>query len=210
MWLRENQVDLLKYLPPFLQKDLNFRAVTQTENAEHERIRLLLKDVFAQFFVETATWGLSIYEKILDLQPKPTDSIEQRRLRILARLQFTQTSTVKFMAELVKKYAQQNTDVTIIEVNSDYSFKIKVRGGSILHIEDLVEAVELYKPAHLGWLLSREVQITNKIFIGFAIRKGRKHTIKPLKAYSFDGVQAQPYYGCFIRISRNTSIKAGE
>lgn len=57
-FIRDKAVNLSRYLPEFLAADEQFNAALQSSTAEHERIRWLLKDIFRQFTVQTATWGL--------------------------------------------------------------------------------------------------------------------------------------------------------
>lgn len=55
-------MDILKYLPHFLSKAPMFRRAAETCNEEHDRLRLALQDLADNFFVNTATWALSLYE----------------------------------------------------------------------------------------------------------------------------------------------------
>ncbi len=48
MWLRGNAVNILKYLPEFVQKDNDFKAVGETLSQEQERQRQQIQDIFAQ------------------------------------------------------------------------------------------------------------------------------------------------------------------
>ena len=123
-WMRQNQVNILKYLPEFLAKDKDFKAVADTCSEEHDLIRLELQDIFQQFFVTTATWGLSYWEDILDITPDATDGYIKRRRRILLRLQSSQTSTVAYMITLAKRYFASNANVEIKEDNANYAFRI--------------------------------------------------------------------------------------
>ena len=68
-WMRQSRMDILKYLPHFLSKDPMFRRVAETCNEEHDRLRLALQDLADNFFVNTATWALSLYESFLGIKP---------------------------------------------------------------------------------------------------------------------------------------------
>ena len=69
-----DKIDITQYLPPFLKKDPHFRAVCEACSWEHENIRNAILDALNQFFVEKATWGLSMWEQVLDLHPSPEDT----------------------------------------------------------------------------------------------------------------------------------------
>ncbi|WP_437795561.1 hypothetical protein [Mitsuokella multacida] len=60
--LRRTEVDLSRYLPQFLAEDSHMKASLDTLSWEHEKVRQAVIDVAKQFFVESATWGLSLWE----------------------------------------------------------------------------------------------------------------------------------------------------
>lgn len=54
-----------------------FRCAAETCNEEHDRIRLALQNLADNFFVNTATWALPLYESFLGIKPGdgiPTNS----------------------------------------------------------------------------------------------------------------------------------------
>jgi len=207
MWFRSNAVNILKYLPEFLQSDLNFKSVADVCSVEHEKIRLELQDIFNQFFIETATWGLSSYERILNITPKSTDNYTARRNRILARYQTNQTSTVAFLTTLAQKYISTAATVTVVEDNENYSFSIVTDGGSVLYLSDLIEAINLYKPAHLGWLLHYDRPVNMEYSIGYYIRISKTRTIKPVADFSLNTINGTAVYGCYIKLAKIISVK---
>ncbi|GMB01082.1 putative phage tail protein [Pelosinus sp. IPA-1] len=208
MFFRENEVNILKYLPTFLQSDINFKSVADVHSAEHERIRLLIQDVFNQFFIETATWGLESYEKILDITPNKNGDYAVRRNRIKLRYQANQTSTVAFLESLVKRYATSNATIKVIENNSEYAFSIITEGGSIVDLTGMFEAIEIYKPAHLTCLLHYERPVNMSYSIGQVMRIGKKTTIKPVSQFDLNKIDGTAIYGCFIKTAKYTTIKA--
>jgi hypothetical protein len=208
MFFREKEVNILKYLPTYLQSDINFKSVAEVHSAEHEKIRLLIQDIFKQFFIETATWGLDSYERILAITPKVSDTYEVRRRRILLKYQSNQTSTVEFLKSLVKRYATSDATVQVIESNSQYSFSIITEGGSIIDIAGMFEAIDIYKPAHLTCLLRYERPVNMSLSIGSAIRIGKKMTINAVSQFDLNRVDGTAVYGCFIKMAKNTIIKA--
>ena len=49
-WMRQNEVDISRYLPKFLLKDKRISCVLAADSAEHELQRLSLQDLQAQFY----------------------------------------------------------------------------------------------------------------------------------------------------------------
>ena len=145
-WMRQNTVDISRYLPAFLQKDGNFKAITDVSSMEHERIRAELQDIFAQFFVDTATWGLSMYERVFDLTPAADEIYEYRRNQILQKMRGTGMSTVAVMTKIVNTYGSGY----IVENNAKYNFSIYCSAETAA-LAKMKKQIEIYKPAHLGY-----------------------------------------------------------
>ena len=151
LYLRNQTPDLARYLPQFLQEDEHFKAALAACSTEHEKYRLLLDEITNQFYIETATWGLADWERILDLRPDASDNYEQRRNRILLKLQGKQTSTVAFLTNLIKRYCTEKSKVTVIEDNEHYMFHAEIADGTVSYADNLLDALNTYKPAHLGF-----------------------------------------------------------
>ncbi len=149
LYLRNHPPNLARYLPQFLQEDEHFKATLAACSTEHEKYRLLLDEITNQFYVETATWGLADWERILDLKPDAGDSYEQRRNRILLKLQGRQISTLDFMARLCARYTVDKA-AEIEEHNEENRFRVYLHGG-VSDLPGLREALETYKPAHLAY-----------------------------------------------------------
>ncbi len=156
LFLRNQPADLSRYLPKFLLSDANFKAVLNACTYEHEKYRLLLDDLSNQFYVDTATWGLTDWERILALKPSPTDDYEKRRKRILLYLQSHQISTVEYLEKLADRYITNGT-THITEHNRESFFNIFIDNADLKNLRvdraGLHEAMDLYKPAHLDYRL---------------------------------------------------------
>ena len=179
-FLRETTVNLLRYLPSFLAEDASFKDTEDTLSAEHEKQRQMLIDLAKQFFILTATWSLPHYETIYEVTPNPGDTYEQRRNRILLKIQSNQTSTIEYLVSLAKRYMSADSEVSLVEDNEHYKFRIVNKSGSILYSDDLLNALDTYKPAHLqyGITLERDIELTDdeKIRVGLVnANAGIKH-----------------------------------
>lgn len=150
IWLRQNKVSILKYLPYFLSKDIRYKTTNNTCDIEHENIRLIINDLLNQLFIDTATWGLNYFEEFLNIIPKKDDDYKARRTRIKILLNAHDVSTIKFMTDLANKFLTDNS-AKIIEHNSEYWFEVFFNIDGLISLEDLRAAIELYKPAHLGF-----------------------------------------------------------
>ena len=148
--LRRTPVKTLKHLPKFLPIDDDFKNTELISDDEHEKLRLAVLDVKNQLFVETATWGLSDWERVLDLSVKENASIEDRRIQILLKLQGLNTVSETFMNNLINMFCEDKSGY-IIQHNPEYWFELCISGDDEIKWKELLEAVNTYKPAHLGF-----------------------------------------------------------
>ena len=147
-----DKIDITRYLPPFLKKDPSFRAVCESCSWEHENIRKAILDALDQFFVERATWGLEMWERVLGVPTNPLESTELRRKTILLKLRQPGSVTDAFMTKLVNQYIYDSQGI-VLSFPSEYRIEILYNGGTIIDYRKLRDAIELYIPAHIGYKL---------------------------------------------------------
>lgn len=108
-----------------------------------------IDDLHNQLFLGTATWGLSLWEKMFDVKTDLSKSYEFRRAAVRAKMMGTGTTTV----ELIKNVAESflGGEVRVVEQNSAYKFQIIMETiiGIPPNVEDLKRSIEEIKPAHL-------------------------------------------------------------
>lgn len=161
-WMRQSRMDILKYLPNFLSKDPMFHCAAETCNEEHDRLRLALQDLADNFFVNTATWALPLYESFLGIKSSDGDSDEFRRQRILFKLQHVDVSTKDFMNSIINLYSVGHIE----EVNEEYYFKVYciMNGKDTTTLQKLITQLNIYKPAHLGYAIYLGYSWNGKIY----------------------------------------------
>lgn len=81
--LTSNGEELLSWLPRFLQYDSNVQAVIDIMSLEIDLLDETAQDVLDQLFVQTATWGLKYWERLLQLPEEPAGLTESDRRSIL-------------------------------------------------------------------------------------------------------------------------------
>ena len=79
-------VNLNVYLPPDLQGVLEFKAINEVEGIEAEQLRNACIAARNEFFIGTATdYGLKKREQPIGIMAKDTESLDDRRFRLIAR-----------------------------------------------------------------------------------------------------------------------------
>lgn len=174
-WMRQGAIDVMHYLPGYLKKEPMFRASADACSTEHDRLRLALQDLAENFFVKSATWAIPLFESFLALTPNPGDTNEVRRKRILLAFQGTETSTVARMDRIVNFFTKGHVE----EYNEDYYFLVCALFMDESHFNALMEALETYKPAHLGIAMKLSGAINQKLHLGIGSRIAHHVIIYP-------------------------------
>jgi uncharacterized protein YmfQ (DUF2313 family) len=141
--------NLLDFLPKYYTESDEVIAIQNGFQIESEILRTAQEDLLNQLFVETATWGLTYWEKYLGIQVDISKDIAYRRSNIIAKIRGSGTTTIDLIKTVASSYS--NGEVEIMEHPSNYSFEIKFTGtrGIPPNMEDLQYAIERIKPAHL-------------------------------------------------------------
>ena len=78
---------LQDYLPPILLKTYEFPLLCDTEQPEIDRLRDAADAVLDAQFISTAgETAIARYEKIFKITPMDTDTLDERRFRVLAKI----------------------------------------------------------------------------------------------------------------------------
>ena len=143
--------NLMKYLPTYYKDSLVMNNLMQTLAKEIALINYKIEDILNQFFIDTATWGLDLWEKELGINTDIQKSYETRREVIKAKLRGQGTITKNMLKNTARAYT--NAESEIIENPQDYSFIIKFIGikGIPPNMQLLIDTIEEIKPAHLAY-----------------------------------------------------------
>ncbi len=159
-YLRISPVNLLRYLPKFLAKDIVFKTIQDTLSNEHEKQRQLNIDTVRQFFVNTATWGLDDWEIFLGIDANKKLDYQTRRNNIISRINTTQTVTLEFINYLVNIFVADKSGL-VKDYPENYAVEILLPDGKVTSFKDLESALKIYMPAHIGWKYIGYVEPSN-------------------------------------------------
>ena len=142
---------LMEYMPSYYQKSEVFINLLQAfTNALNENNYSIL-DLENQLFVDTATWGLDVWEKELNIYTDLSKSYIDRREFIKSRLRGSGTCTIEMIKNTALAYT--NAEIDVIEDNPNYTFKIKFVGvkGIPSDVNAFKSTIDTIKPAHLTY-----------------------------------------------------------
>ncbi len=119
------------------------------------QLAALVEDVKAQFFIDTATWSLPLWEEQAGITPPADATQASRRNAIRDRLLAGGNTNAEMICRIATAMTGYETYITL---NGDYSFTLGFLGEAddIVEIDmsRLMASVELIKPAHLRFLIA--------------------------------------------------------
>ena len=195
------------------------RAIIEAEQVEADILYREIAETLKQCFVSTATWGLDYWEDMLFLPRGTGKTYDERRSIIYTRMRATRTTTVEVVKELASAFFSPE-NVTVTEHNSNYSFNIEFENikVSTAKLQDVINVLEIYKPAHLNYdftfSVKTNVQINSNEKTGYSYlpicntfkvgtwwkmyADGISNKGKVIQAKSYDGYSYLPVCGLYI------------
>ncbi len=153
---------IMQYLPEYYQNSRVMGAIAKAQGAELEMLYTTLDEILAQFFIDTATWGLGYWDEFLGLKTEAY-SIEERRRLLKSKLIMQPPVTRERFKKLLDGVADS---VDVIEHYGEYNFDVVLLVKTNLRtaFEKILEQIEDNKPAHLAYQVIlgflHELQIT--------------------------------------------------
>lgn len=144
-------MSLIEKMPEYYQECAEIRELQAAFDTETNRALNTWDDLLAQCFVDTATWSLPLWEKIVGIQPEESKNIAYRRTRILSKLRGGGTATKAMMKNSIESF--YNGEVDIIEYPEECRFEVKFLStiGIPPNLGDVTQVIEEIKPAHLSY-----------------------------------------------------------
>ncbi|MCM3784306.1 YmfQ family protein [Neobacillus mesonae] len=147
--LNEIKRDMHDSVPRYYEDSKIAVNILDREAEQLAKINADIYDVLAQFFIETATWGLARWEAIFGITPSTTQTYEQRREVILGKMRGVGTVTAELIESVARAYSNGNVAVTA-DVPA-YTIKVEFVGeyGVPAQLDELQRELRNIIPAHL-------------------------------------------------------------
>ena len=151
---------LIELLPPYERESKIFQEILNAEQIEFNKLSVDISDLEKQLNIDTATWGLVIYEKELGLKINLNKPLEERRPVVKSKWRGTGKVDKLLIKAVVDAYTNGGVDIgfdgRIIVTFNDVK-------GIPPNMEDVYNAVGEISPTHLAiiykfaYLLIKEI-----------------------------------------------------
>lgn len=173
-------MSFLEMLPEFYANSEETAAFQASLEPELELLQADAQSVLDQLFVNTATWGLTLWERAYGIATDISRPDEWRRTRIISKLRGQGTTTKAMIINVAESFS--NGTVDIIEFPAESRFDVKFTGtiGVPPNMDDLTAALEEIKPAHLvyGYIYIYRTHATLKKYTHAQLAKFDHKTLK--------------------------------
>lgn len=141
--------DVTRYVPEFLLHSKVFQALYSAQNEELTSVENAIEDILNQCFIDTATWGLDLWDEFLGMNTKEYTT-EERRSILKNKLLMQPPFTVARLYDMLRNTAD---NVCIREDYANYSFEVTLLTKNQLRValNKIMAQIEETKPAHLAY-----------------------------------------------------------
>jgi len=165
---------MMSYLPPYYRESRVMNAVMEARGKEIDRYNDALNEILDQFYISTATWGLSYYEEKYGLPVNENSNVQTRRQFVLAKKRSGRSSLIKML---------QAVEPTITFIGGKLRLPFTIYSDDdIYNFSPLIVLLERYKPAHLGYIFQLLPSIEASGYTVYANHKTRDKVILELKS----------------------------
>ena len=140
---------LIDYLPLFMQDYREMAVIMETEQTEIDRLWVEAENALAdQFILEATENGVKRWESTLGISPKDTDSLDERKFRILTKMNQELPYTLRKLEQALTNLCGNNM-FSIKVTASEYHVEIKLGLINQNNYQEVVDVLKKMIPANM-------------------------------------------------------------
>ena len=140
---------LINYLPHFMQEYFEMQKIMDAEQPEVDHVWSEVDNVLAdQFILDATENGVKRWESMLGISPKDTDSLDERKFRILTKLNQELPYTLRKLEQALNNLC--GNDMFSIELRAaEYHIEIKLGLSNQNSYEEVSNLLRKMLPANM-------------------------------------------------------------
>jgi hypothetical protein len=132
-----------------MQEYMEMNAIMEAEQPEIDRLWFSVKNAFAdQYIVDATEYGVMRWESMLNISPKATETLDERKFRILARLNQELPYTLIRLREVLTTLCGADGFSIDLQANQ-YHIEIRLGVGNHNKYQEVVSLLNKMLPANL-------------------------------------------------------------
>lgn len=178
---------LINYLPPALREVLDFRAINEANGPEISLAWEALERVMGNQFLESADKdGVAMWERELQLYPKDTDTLDERKARIKARWNTELPYTYRWLVNWPQSLCGPDNPAPVVD-----GYALHVSLPSRVDYAGILDELRRRIPANL--VIAPKIRLARAeagLYVGSAVRLSTKQALTVAAAGDDDGMTA--------------------
>lgn len=172
---------LIDYLPHILREYREFKGITDGQQWLFEQLWAAAEKALDDQFVDTATEnGIARWEKILNITPKGSDTLEARRFRIKTRLNEQLPFTMTTLRQQLSTLCGEDGYTVDLAVGT-YLLIVRIALASKSNFNDVADMLQRVVPANIVINLDLKYN-THEILSGFTHEQLAAYTHEQLRS----------------------------
>lgn len=152
------EVDLLNYLPLFMQDFKEIAVTLEAENPEFVLVWTAADQVLKNEFIATAdAYGISRFESMLGILSYDEDTLESRRARVAARWFNSIPYTLKALLAKLTTVCGDTDFVLTNDFETGYTLTLITDLENFGQVEELEEVLESWLPANINYVSLNQI-----------------------------------------------------
>lgn len=145
---------LINYLPHYMQEYAEIKEIMNAEQPEIDSLWSSVEQALAdQYILEAGVYGISRWESMLSISPKDTDTLDERRFRILTRLNQELPYTLTKLKEALITLC--GVDGFVINLQAEkYHIEVKLALGNHNNYQEVLNLLSKMIPANMTQYVS--------------------------------------------------------
>ena len=146
----KREVDILGYWPEVVKNIRDFHQLAAAEEPEFNLLySCVLRFIQDTFILSATEWSISRYERIFNLETYPTDTLDQRRARILMSVTRQLPYTMRALRLMLQSLlGDGNFKATVDPIRSELNVLVNVRAAH--QMDDVRALLSAVVPANLS------------------------------------------------------------
>lgn len=144
-----NDRKLIEYLPPFMQEYVEIQNIMEAEQPEIDLMWESSENALSdQFILEATEHGVKRWERMLNIAPKDTDNLDERKFRILTRLNQELPYTITKLEEALTTLCGAG-EYSIDLQSGQYHIEVKLALDNQKNYQAVVDLLTKMIPANM-------------------------------------------------------------
>lgn len=158
-----------KYVKDFIYNFQTNKEIFKADGEQLLKLKYYIDKIIKNCFILLSDEeSVEIIEYEFGINPKPNDTLDSRKQRLIARKRGLGATTPYVIKRICSTYVDK---VNIIQHFEEYYFELQLENinrGFVNFLEDLIEIIEELKPAHLGVIYELIETTKSNLYVGSA------------------------------------------